>query len=149
MTPSIALRWVEYGPHHNIWCRVEDLVDAPELVSSDRGRGERGGPTGFQKAEPVQLVQETRPWPLGVRIVPWDANDGKDYWRFGLDTAITWKQRLNEPVPETWTTVAAHLASLPTTKSPTGEETYTLYEDILNYLSRLILRKGRQFMAII
>ncbi|RWQ94228.1 hypothetical protein C8Q69DRAFT_499911 [Paecilomyces variotii] len=130
MTPSIALRWVEYDPHHNIWCRVEDLVDATEL-------------------EPVQLVQETRPWPLGVRIVPWDANDGKDYWRFGLDTAITWKQRLNEPVPETWTTVAAHLASLPTTKSPTGEETYTLYEDILNYLSRLILRKGRQFMAII
>ncbi|KAJ9191527.1 hypothetical protein DTO164E3_8813 [Paecilomyces variotii] len=54
------------------------------------------------------------------------------YWRFGLDTAITWKQRLNEPVPETWSTVAAHLAPLPTTKSPTGEETYTLYEGISN-----------------
>ncbi|KAJ9205261.1 Six-hairpin glycosidase-like protein [Paecilomyces variotii] len=54
------------------------------------------------------------------------------YWRFGLDTAITWKQRLNETVPETWNTVAAHLAPLPTTKSPTGEETYTLYEGISN-----------------
>ncbi|KAL1870642.1 hypothetical protein Plec18167_007406 [Paecilomyces lecythidis] len=54
------------------------------------------------------------------------------YWRFGLDTAITWKQRLNQSVPEAWINVAEHLAPLPTTKSPTGEETYTLYEGIPN-----------------
>lgn len=54
------------------------------------------------------------------------------YWRFGLGIAATWKKRLGQPVPETWTHVAEHLALLPTTSSPATDNktTYTVYEGI-------------------
>ncbi|KAJ9148660.1 Six-hairpin glycosidase-like protein [Pleurostoma richardsiae] len=35
------------------------------------------------------------------------------YWRWALDAARTWKQRLGQPVPEKWTTVAANMALPP------------------------------------
>ncbi|GAW15177.1 hypothetical protein ANO14919_045860 [Xylariales sp. No.14919] len=35
------------------------------------------------------------------------------YWRYGLDVAQKWKQRLGQPVPEKWTAVAAKLAPPP------------------------------------
>ncbi|KAL2010717.1 hypothetical protein VTN00DRAFT_6524 [Thermoascus crustaceus] len=56
------------------------------------------------------------------------------YWRFGLDVASAWKKRLNQPVPESWTHVAEHLAPLPTTSSPATDNkaTYTLYSGIPN-----------------
>ncbi|PQE21949.1 Six-hairpin glycosidase protein [Rutstroemia sp. NJR-2017a WRK4] len=47
------------------------------------------------------------------------------YWRFGLDVAITWKERLNEKVPTSWTTVRDNLAPLPTVDSA-----FAVYEGI-------------------
>ncbi|KAK7744698.1 hypothetical protein SLS62_010117 [Diatrype stigma] len=35
------------------------------------------------------------------------------YWRYALDVARSWKQRLDQRVPEAWTTVASHLAQPP------------------------------------
>ncbi|KAL1963970.1 hypothetical protein VTN77DRAFT_7645 [Rasamsonia byssochlamydoides] len=66
------------------------------------------------------------------------------YWRFGLDIAMAWKERLGQPVPESWRHVAEHLAPLPTVEvaipttntdtntTTTYTTTYTLYEGIPN-----------------
>ncbi|KAL1987592.1 hypothetical protein VTN96DRAFT_3192 [Rasamsonia emersonii] len=59
------------------------------------------------------------------------------YWRFGLDIAMAWKERLGQPVPQSWKQVAEHLAPLPTvavtdTNTNTTSTTYTLYEGIPN-----------------
>ncbi|KAI1214428.1 Six-hairpin glycosidase-like protein [Annulohypoxylon truncatum] len=35
------------------------------------------------------------------------------YWRYGLDVAQNWKRRLNQSIPEQWTTVAENLAPPP------------------------------------
>ncbi|RYC62027.1 hypothetical protein CHU98_g4182 [Xylaria longipes] len=47
------------------------------------------------------------------------------YWRYGLDVARRWKQRLEQPVPAKWTTVAAKLAS-----PPQAGGLYTVYEGL-------------------
>ncbi|KAI0431352.1 Six-hairpin glycosidase-like protein [Xylaria sp. FL1042] len=47
------------------------------------------------------------------------------YWRYGLDIARKWKQRLGRPVPSKWTTVAANLAS-----PPQADGLYTVYEGL-------------------
>ncbi|KAI0101871.1 Six-hairpin glycosidase-like protein [Nemania sp. FL0031] len=47
------------------------------------------------------------------------------YWRFGLDTAIRWKERQNLPVPAKWTEVRDKLAPL-----PTAGDAFALYEGI-------------------
>ncbi|KAI1311756.1 Six-hairpin glycosidase-like protein [Xylaria venustula] len=47
------------------------------------------------------------------------------YWRFGLDIARKWKQRLEQPVPSKWTAVAAKLAS-----PPQADGLYTVYEGL-------------------
>ncbi|KAI1293293.1 Six-hairpin glycosidase-like protein [Xylaria venustula] len=47
------------------------------------------------------------------------------YWRFGLDVAITWKQRQDLPVPSKWTEVRDNLAPL-----PTADDAFALYEGI-------------------
>ncbi|KAB5582518.1 Six-hairpin glycosidase-like protein [Coniochaeta sp. 2T2.1] len=47
------------------------------------------------------------------------------YWRFGLDIAARWKQRLNKPVPQEWITVRDNLAPL-----PVQDDTYVTYEGI-------------------
>ncbi|KAH8158231.1 hypothetical protein CIB48_g10015 [Xylaria polymorpha] len=47
------------------------------------------------------------------------------YWRYGLDVARRWTQRLGQPVPTKWTTVAAKLASPPQT-----DGLYTVYEGL-------------------
>ncbi|KAI0436057.1 Six-hairpin glycosidase-like protein [Xylaria telfairii] len=47
------------------------------------------------------------------------------YWRYGLDAARRWKQRLGQSVPAKWTTVAAKLASPPQT-----DGLYTVYEGL-------------------
>ncbi|KAI1173177.1 Six-hairpin glycosidase-like protein [Nemania sp. FL0916] len=47
------------------------------------------------------------------------------YWRFGLDVAITWKQRQHRPVPKSWTDVRDKLAPL-----PTAGDAFALYEGI-------------------
>lgn len=47
------------------------------------------------------------------------------YWRFGLDTAITWKQRQNQTAPTAWTDVVAKLAPLPVV-----DGTFPIYEGI-------------------
>jgi hypothetical protein len=49
------------------------------------------------------------------------------YWRFGLDVAITWKQRQDIPVPSAWTHVRDNLAPLPLTDDG---EAFALYEGI-------------------
>ncbi|POS75254.1 hypothetical protein DHEL01_v206361 [Diaporthe helianthi] len=49
------------------------------------------------------------------------------YWRFGLDVAITWKERQGQPVPEDWVTVRDKLAPLPVV-----DNTYPVYEGIPN-----------------
>ncbi|KAI8634257.1 Six-hairpin glycosidase-like protein [Xylariaceae sp. FL1651] len=46
-------------------------------------------------------------------------------WRYGLDIARTWKQRLGQPVPTKWTAVARGLA-LP----PQVDGLYTVYEGL-------------------
>ncbi|KAI0449297.1 Six-hairpin glycosidase-like protein [Xylaria acuta] len=47
------------------------------------------------------------------------------YWRYGLDVARRWKQRLGQPVPAKWTAVAAKLASPPQT-----DGLYAVYEGL-------------------
>jgi hypothetical protein len=47
------------------------------------------------------------------------------YWRFGLDVAARWKERLGQPVPEKWMTVRDNLAPLPVENG-----TYVTYEGI-------------------
>ncbi|KAI0913535.1 Six-hairpin glycosidase-like protein [Ustulina deusta] len=47
------------------------------------------------------------------------------YWRYGLDVARSWKQRLGQPVPPKWTAVAAKLAS-----PPQADGLYTVYEGL-------------------
>ncbi|KAI0518234.1 Six-hairpin glycosidase-like protein [Xylaria bambusicola] len=47
------------------------------------------------------------------------------YWRFGLDVAITWKERQSLPVPSKWIEVRDNLAPL-----PLAGDTFALYEGI-------------------
>ncbi|KAI1281758.1 Six-hairpin glycosidase-like protein [Xylaria sp. FL0933] len=47
------------------------------------------------------------------------------YWRYGLDIAREWKQRLGQPVPSKWTAVAAKLAS-----PPQADGLYAVYEGL-------------------
>ncbi|KAI1266375.1 Six-hairpin glycosidase-like protein [Xylariaceae sp. FL1019] len=47
------------------------------------------------------------------------------YWRYGLDIAQKWKQRLSQPIPPSWTTVAANMA-LP----PQVDGLYAVYEGL-------------------
>ncbi|TDZ23076.1 hypothetical protein Cob_v004000 [Colletotrichum orbiculare MAFF 240422] len=47
------------------------------------------------------------------------------YWRFGLDVAISWKSRLNQTTPASWTRVRDNLAPL-----PVDDDTYPVYEGI-------------------
>ncbi|TGJ88068.1 hypothetical protein E0Z10_g682 [Xylaria hypoxylon] len=47
------------------------------------------------------------------------------YWRYGLDIAQRWKQRLEQTVPPKWTAVAAKLAS-----PPRVDGLYTVYEGL-------------------
>jgi hypothetical protein len=47
------------------------------------------------------------------------------YWRFGLDVAVRWKERLGQQVPEEWVTVRDRLAPLPML-----DGTYAVYEGI-------------------
>lgn len=47
------------------------------------------------------------------------------YWRFGLDVAARWNQRLGQPVPQEWITVRDNLAPLPVENG-----TYVTYEGI-------------------
>ncbi|KAI1107372.1 Six-hairpin glycosidase-like protein [Jackrogersella minutella] len=49
------------------------------------------------------------------------------YWRFGLDVAISWKQRQHLEVPEKWEEVRDNLAPLPTVNG-----SFTVYEGIPN-----------------
>ncbi|MCK0471068.1 glycoside hydrolase family 65 [Halalkalibacter sp. APA_J-10(15)] len=46
-----------------------------------------------------------------------------EYWKYGLDLAIQWAERLNEPVPKKWEEVANHLAD-----SPHKEGVYLAHE---------------------
>ncbi|KAI9933095.1 hypothetical protein MW887_007566 [Aspergillus wentii] len=57
------------------------------------------------------------------------------YWRFGLETAIAWKEHQGKPAPSSWKHVVDHLAPLPTVAIASGLDdelvtTYTLYEGI-------------------
>ncbi|CVL09303.1 uncharacterized protein FPRN_14446 [Fusarium proliferatum] len=47
------------------------------------------------------------------------------YWRYGLDVACKWKQKLGLPVPEHWVTVAKNLA-----KPPQIGGLYTVYKGL-------------------
>ncbi|KAI3327820.1 Six-hairpin glycosidase-like protein [Xylariaceae sp. AK1471] len=47
------------------------------------------------------------------------------YWRYGLDIARKWKQRLGQPVPSEWTTVSAKLAP-----PPQVDGLYAVYEGL-------------------
>ena len=49
------------------------------------------------------------------------------YWRFGLDIAIQWKQRMKQCVPQEWVAVRDRLAPLPIV-----DGTYAVYEGIPN-----------------
>ncbi|KAA8567710.1 hypothetical protein EYC84_008182 [Monilinia fructicola] len=49
------------------------------------------------------------------------------YWRFGLDIAMSWKERQGEPIPEEWKDVREKLAPLPIVN-----DTYAVYEGIPN-----------------
>ncbi|KAL4969909.1 Six-hairpin glycosidase-like protein [Aspergillus stella-maris] len=47
------------------------------------------------------------------------------YWRYALDTAITWKKRQNAPVPNSWITVSKHLSP-----PPIINDLYAVYADL-------------------
>ena len=47
------------------------------------------------------------------------------YWRYGLDIACEWKEKLGQPVPETWTKVAENLA-----KPPQIDGLYVVYDGL-------------------
>ena len=51
------------------------------------------------------------------------------YWQFGLEVAIDWKERLQQPVPEAWRTVRENMAPLPT-DARNGSNTYVTYQGI-------------------
>lgn len=53
------------------------------------------------------------------------------YWRFGLDVAIRWKERLGASVPEPWLRVRDNLALLPTASiNATTGPTFPIYEGV-------------------
>ena len=47
------------------------------------------------------------------------------YWRYGLDSAIEWKRKLRQPIPEKWLHVAANLAPPPQVNG-----LYTVYDGL-------------------
>jgi hypothetical protein len=47
------------------------------------------------------------------------------YWRFGLDTAVRWKERQGQSAPKLWTQVLENLAPLPIV-----DDAYAVYEGI-------------------
>lgn len=47
------------------------------------------------------------------------------YWRYGLDVARDWKEKLGQEVPEAWTTVAENLAP-----PPQVDGLYAVYEGL-------------------
>ncbi|TGO58239.1 hypothetical protein BCON_0057g00260 [Botryotinia convoluta] len=49
------------------------------------------------------------------------------YWRFGLDVAMSWKERQGKSIPENWKNVRENLAPLPIVN-----DTYPVYEGIPN-----------------
>ena len=53
------------------------------------------------------------------------------YWRWGLQTAIQWRQRLNLPIPPRWTDVVAKLSPL-----PQNNGLYLLQEGLLDTFDR-------------
>ena len=47
------------------------------------------------------------------------------YWRYGLDVARSWRQKLGQFIPEHWTTVAENLS-----KPPQIDGLYAVYESL-------------------
>jgi hypothetical protein len=62
----------------------------------------------FDLGPPAYGVTENTP-PNSTRNLAYEIA----YWRYGLDSAIEWKRKLRQPVPEKWLHVAANLAPPP------------------------------------
>ncbi|KAI5928276.1 Six-hairpin glycosidase-like protein [Camillea tinctor] len=79
--------------------------------------------------------QSTKVYDLGPPMYPASENTNPNatinpafelaYWRFGLDIAITWKERQNASVPAKWADVRDNLAPL-----PIADDAYAVYEGI-------------------
>ncbi|KAI1388723.1 Six-hairpin glycosidase-like protein [Hypoxylon trugodes] len=65
------------------------------------------------------------------------------YWRFGLDIAITWKQRQNLSIPPKWVEVRNNLAPL-----PTADDAFAIYEGIPNMWQNTTIQDHPAMSAI-
>nr|KAK5451284.1 hypothetical protein LTR18_001303 [Exophiala xenobiotica] len=66
------------------------------------------------------------------------------YWRWGLDIAAKWKQRLNETVPHVWTSVANSLPPMPVV-----DDTYVIYSGVSDMWNNPNLTSDHPSMAMI
>lgn len=92
-------------------------------------------PTADFMASYAFFNESTQRYDLGPPMYPASENTNPNatinpafelaYWRFGLDVAISWKQRQNLAVPEKWVEVRDNLAPLPVT-----DDAYAVYEGI-------------------
>ncbi|KAI0826963.1 Six-hairpin glycosidase-like protein [Trametes gibbosa] len=81
----------------------------------------RNASTGFFDLGPPMYVVSEDTSPNATRNPAFELA----YWRFGLDHASTWMQRLGEVVPSAWTEVKENLAPLPIENG-----LYAVYEGI-------------------
>ncbi|KAL0568080.1 hypothetical protein V5O48_013914 [Marasmius crinis-equi] len=75
------------------------------------------GPPAYGVTENTPPAEKKGPADLSIQLA---------YWNYGLDAAITWKQRLQQPIPDEWTTIMQNLAPLP--QADNG--LYTVYQGL-------------------
>ncbi|KAL4906990.1 hypothetical protein BDW74DRAFT_189997 [Aspergillus multicolor] len=86
------------------WDRV--ITATADYMSSYAWFNESSGL--YDLGPPAYGVTENTP-PLETRNLAYEIA----YWRYALDTAISWKRALNAPIPTSWSTVALNLSPPP------------------------------------
>ncbi|KAI0161211.1 Six-hairpin glycosidase-like protein [Xylariaceae sp. FL1272] len=113
------LMWQQISPTRETlkaWDRV--LTATADYMASYAWFNETSG--RYDLGPPAYGVTENTP-PLESLNLAFEAA----YWRYGLDIAQKWKQRLGQPIPSSWSTVAAKMAS-----PPQVDGLYAVYEGL-------------------
>ncbi|KAJ0383686.1 hypothetical protein COL922a_009983 [Colletotrichum nupharicola] len=82
----------------------EAITAAADYMASYAWFNETSG--HYDLGPPSYGVTENTPGPSETLNLAYEIA----YWRYGLDTAREWKKRLDQPVPDKWTTVAEKIA---------------------------------------